>query len=375
MICPTCGQENPEGFRFCGACGAPLTEAPRARHERKVITALFCDLVGSTAAGERLDPEDFQALLSRYHRQVRSELERFGGTVEKFIGDAVVALFGAPAAHEDDPERAVRAALAIREWVADEPDLHVRIAVNTGPALVAVGARPETGEGIASGDVLNTAARLQSAAPVDGILVGEQTYRATERSIEYRAAEPVQAKGKAEPVPAWEVVQARSRLGVDVTRSGGAPLVGRDREVALLLGLLERARTEQLPQLVTVVGVPGIGKSRLLAELLAAVERGGRLITWRQGRSLPYGEGVTFWAFGEIAKAQAGILETDSAEEAARKLDDAVSVLIPEAAEAAWVASHLRPLAGVAGGSSSGAHARGEAFAAWRRFVEALAEA
>jgi class 3 adenylate cyclase len=166
---------------------------------------LFCDLVGSTAQGERLDPEDLQALLSRYHGRVRSELERFGGTVEKFIGDAVVALFGAPVAHEDDPERAVRAALAVREWVSDEPDLHVRMAVNTGEALVMLEARASEGEHIASGDVLNTAARLQAAAPVDGILVGEQTYRATERVIEFREHEPVEAKGKSRPVRVWEV--------------------------------------------------------------------------------------------------------------------------------------------------------------------------
>src|SRR5213595_1233784 len=217
MRCPNCGQENPACARFCFSCGNPFDEAP-AREERKVVTVLFADLVGFTSRAEQMDPEDVRALLAPYHRRLRSELERFGGTVEKFIGDAVVALFGAPLAHEDDPERAVRAALAIRDWVAEEADLHVRIAVNTGEALVALGARPAEGEGMASGDVVNTAARLQSAAPVDGILVGEQTYRATERMIEYRETEPVVAKGKSEPIPVWEVVQAVSRFGVDVTR-------------------------------------------------------------------------------------------------------------------------------------------------------------
>ena len=213
IVCRNCGQENPEGFRFCGNCGAPLQDAAAPQEERKVITALFCDLVGSTAQGERLDPEDLQALLSRYHARVSRELERFGGTVEKFIGDAVVALFGAPVAHEDDPERAVRAALAVREWVSQQADLHVRMAVNTGEALVVLGARAAQGDHLASGDVLNTAARLQAAAPVDGILVGEPTFRATERAIEYREHRAVEAKGKAEPVPVWEVVQARARRG------------------------------------------------------------------------------------------------------------------------------------------------------------------
>ena len=340
------------------------------------MTVVFCDLVGSTARAERLDPEDVSALLSNYHARVREQLERFGGTLEKFIGDAVVALYGAPVAHEDDPERAVRAALAVRDWATDEPDLHVRIGVNTGEALVALGARPREGEGMASGDVVNTAARLQSAAPVDGILVGEQTFRATERAIAYRVAEPVVAKGKADPVPAWEALEASSRFGVDVARRSAAPLVGRDREVELLVAALERAVGEQTPQLVTLVGVPGIGKSRLLAELFQAIERDHRLVTWRQGRSLPYGEGVSFWAVGEMVKAQAGVLETDTEAEAADKLGAAVGALLPEETEARWVASHLRPLAGLAGDSDAGGAAdrRGEAFAAWRRFFEALAE-
>jgi len=346
------------------------------REERKVVTVVFCDLVGSTARAERLDPEDVRALLSNYHSRVREQLERFGGTVEKFIGDAVVAFFGAPVAHEDDPERAVRAAFAIRDWAVDEPDLHVRIAVNTGEAVVALGAQPHEGEGIVSGDVVNTAARLQAAAPVDGILVGEQTFRATERAIAYRVAEPVVAKGKAEPVAAWEALEARSRFGVDVARRSAAPLVGRDREVELLVAALERAVTERTPQLVTLVGVPGIGKSRLLAELFHAIERDQRLVTWRQGRSLPYGEGVTFWALGEMVKAQAGVLETDTEAEAAEKLGAAVGRLLADETEARWVTSHVRPLAGLAGDDDGGGAAdrRGEAFAAWRRFFEALAE-
>lgn len=337
------------------------------------MTVLFADLVGSTARAEGLDPEDVRAILSPFYARLRSELERFGGTVEKFIGDAVMAVFGAPVAHEDDPERAVRAALAIRDWVLEEQELQVRVAVHTGEALVALGARPVEGEGMVSGDVVNTAARLQSAAPVNGILVGEQTYRATERAIEYRAAEAVVAKGKAEPLAVWEAVQARSRFGVDLAAASGSPLVGREQEVELLVAALARAREEREPQLVTLVGVPGIGKSRLLGELFAAIEKGSVLTTWRQGRSLSYGEGVSYWALGEMLKAQAGILETDAPEEAGSKLREGVGRLLPDEAEARWVESHLRPLAGMAADDFSGDR-RGEAFAAWRRFFEALAE-
>ena len=216
-MCATCGQENPEGFVFCGRCGARLAPAVAAREERKVVTVLYADLVGSTARAEQLDPEDVRAVLSRYHERVRSELERFGGTVEKFIGDAVVALFGAPASHEDDPERAVRAALGIQQAIAEmneaDPELalQVRIGVTTGEALVSLDARTEMGEGMAAGDVMNTGARLQSAAPPGGILVAEATYRATEREIVYEPAEPVVAKGKVEPVPVWLAIEPRER--------------------------------------------------------------------------------------------------------------------------------------------------------------------
>src|SRR5438876_4488723 len=175
------------------------------RRERKVVSVLFADLVGFTARAEELDPEDVEAILRPYHERLRSELERFGGTVEKFIGDAVMALFGAPLAHEDDPERAVRAALAIRDWVREtDEDLQVRIAVNTGEALVLLGARPSEGDGMAAGDVVNTAARLQTAAPVNGVLVGEQTWRATRHTIEYTQRDPVTAKGKSEQLAVWE---------------------------------------------------------------------------------------------------------------------------------------------------------------------------
>src|SRR5947209_5991720 len=229
------------------------------REERKVVTILFTDLVGSTAMAEGRDPEDVRAILTPYYTRLREQIEQRGGTVEKFIGDAVMAVFGAPVAHEDDPERAVRAALAIRDSIGEE--LQIRTAVNTGEALVTLGAKPGEGDAMVAGDVVNTAARLQSAAPVNGILVGEGTYRATRQTIDYREAPPVEAKGKAEPVKVWEAVGARSRFGSDVEEKLRTPLVGRQRERDLLADSLDRARSEQSAQLVTLVGVPGIGKS------------------------------------------------------------------------------------------------------------------
>jgi class 3 adenylate cyclase len=195
-LCPACAKENPDGFEFCGFCRSPLAVAPPpTREERKVVTVFFCDLVGFTAKAEQLDPEDVRAVLGPYHSRLRAELERHGGTVEKFIGDAVMALFGAPAAHEDDPERAIRAALAIREFAVEE-GLELRMGITTGEALIALDASPVEGEGVASGDVVNTAARLQSAARVNGILADETTYRSTRGAIEYRAAPPGRRQGQ-----------------------------------------------------------------------------------------------------------------------------------------------------------------------------------
>jgi class 3 adenylate cyclase/tetratricopeptide (TPR) repeat protein len=372
VICPNCAKDVPGEFPFCPFCGTPLAaEETTSRAERKVVTVLFADLVGFTGRAEALDPEDVHAFLTPYHAHLRAELERYGGTVEKFIGDAAMALFGAPVAHEDDPERAVRAALAIRDWAVDQGDgLQVRIAVNTGEALVTLDARPGEGEGMAAGDVVNTAARLQTAAPLNGILVGEQTYRSTVHTIDYREAEPVVAKGKSEPVLAWQAMQARSRLGADMAERALSPLVGRSRELDLLVSTMERVRDQSSPQLITLVGVPGIGKSRLVYELFRTVEEHPEFIRWRQGRSLPYGEGVSFWALAEIVRAQAGMLETDTAEELAEKLHRAVEELGLELAEAQWVERHLRPLAGL---SEEGDASREERFTAWRRFLEGLA--
>src|SRR5262245_26459263 len=342
------------------------------RRERKVVSVLFADLVGFTSRAETLDPEDVEAILTPFHDRLRAELEQRGGTVEKFIGDAVMAVFGAPVAHEDDPERAVRAAIAIRDWIREEEQLEARIAVNTGEVLVSLDESRGAERGLVAGDVVNTASRLQTAAPVNEILVGETTYNATSRTIEYREAGPVEARGKSKPIPVWEVVQARSRYGVDLTRRPTTPLVGREREVGLLTSTLARVQHERSPQLVTLVGVPGIGKSRLVHELFAEVDSRPELIFWRQGRCLPYGDGVAYWALAEIVKAHAGILEGDAEERAAEKLQTVVGEAVPEPADAAWVVRELKPLVGLSEGDAG--DRRTESFAAWRRFFEGLAE-
>jgi class 3 adenylate cyclase/tetratricopeptide (TPR) repeat protein len=365
-VCPVCSHENEETARFCSACGAALTSEP-AREERKVVSVLFADLVGFTSRAEQLDPEDVRAVLAPYWERLRGELEKRGGTVEKFIGDAVMALFGAPVAHDDDPLRAVGAALAIRDWAREEDDLQVRIAVNTGEALVVLGARPGDGEGMAAGDVVNTTARLQTAAPVNGVLVGETTYRATRDVVEYAEHEPVVAKGKTEPIPVWEAVQVRSRLGMDVERAT-LPLVGRARELGVIVDAFERAKSEREPQLVTLVGVPGIGKSRLVGAFLSHLEGSPDLVWWRQGRALPYGDGVSFWAVAEMVKAQAGIQENDARDAAEEKLRLSVERLVDED-ERDWVFEHLRPLVG---GEHRGGS--GESAPAWRRYFEGMAE-
>jgi class 3 adenylate cyclase/tetratricopeptide (TPR) repeat protein len=376
-ICSNCAKENPVGAKFCNECAAPLLAAapPPALEERKIVSVLFCDLVGFTAACEQQDPEDVRARIRPYHARLRQEIERHGGTVEKFVGDAVMAAFGAPVAHEDDAERAVRAGLRILEAIAElneaDPglDLQVRVGINTGEAVVAVDARPEQGEGIVTGDVVNTAARIQGAAPVDGVAVSEQTYRATSRLFDYEPLVPVSVKGKAEPLPLWRAKAARSRFGSDIGDRFRTPFVGRELERPLLIGIFERAAQQRSVQLVTVVGEPGVGKSRLIAELSEYVDAKPGLTRWRQGRCLPYGEGITFWALGEILKAEAGILESDSAELAATKLERAVA---PEETERRWLLERLAPLVGIEAASPA---ERQELFTAWRRFLEGLAAA
>jgi len=364
-----CGRESGPDARFCAGCGAELAAASAAREERKVVSIVFVDLVGHTSRSESSDPEDVRARLQPYYVRVRDELERYGGTVEKFIGDAVMAVFGAPTAHEDDAERAVRAALAVRDALVED-GLDGRVAVNTGEALVALDARTAEGEALVAGDVVNTASRMQSAAPVNGVLVGEATHRATDRIIEYAEAAPIEAKGKAEPVRVWQALHPRARLGIDVAQHGDAALVGRDVELRLLRDALERAERERATQLVTVVGVPGMGKSRLVWELLRQVHARPGLHYWRQGRALAYGGGA-FGAVGEAVRAHLGVLESDEPPEIEAKLTTALEALFEDARTRSWLAGRLRPLVGLGGEAAGG---REESFAAWQRLIEAIAD-
>lgn len=336
------------------------------------MTVLFTDLVGFTERSEELDPEDVRSLLTTYYTRVRSIAEEHGGTVDKFIGDAVLAVFGAPVAHEDDPERAVRAALAVCEWARTQNDVAVRAGVNTGTAFVAL-EPSETGIGIVAGDMVNTASRIQSAAPTGSVLVGEETYRATRDAFEYVEHEPIAAKGKSEPVRAWEPRAARVAIG-ESRRSGDAPLVGRVTELALLREALEGAVRTGVAQLVTVVGLPGIGKTRLVWEL----ERVARALepgtTWLRGRSLPYGAGTSFRGLAELIQSYAEIMESDAASDAEAKLARAIDSLTADRSDARWLVSQLRPLVGLAGETTGGEESRADSFAAWRRFFELLAE-
>jgi class 3 adenylate cyclase len=376
LTCSKCGTENPERAKFCLECGAALEDSALAsvHEERKVVSVLFCDLVGFTAASEQQDPEDVRRRIRRYQERVRQEIERYGGTVEKFVGDAVMAAFGAPVVHEDDAERAVRAGLRVVGAIAElndaDPDLNlqVRLGVNTGEAVVALGARPERGEGMVTGDVVNTASRIQAVAPVNAVAVSDQTYRATSRVFDYEPLQPVSVKGKKEPLTMWRPVAARARFGSDIGRHK-TPFVGRELERPMLIGTFERAAQQRSVQLVTIVGEPGVGKSRLVAELFAYVDGKPGLFRWKQGRCLPYGEGITFWALGEIVKAEAGILESDSAEVSLAKLSAVVS---PVERDRQWLLDRVAPLVGIESASPA---ERQELFTAWRRFIGTLVAA
>ena len=369
MTCGACGADNPALAKFCCECGARFT-TPERIEERKVVSVLFADLVGFTSRSEQLDVEDVRGTLAPFHARLRQVLESFGGTVEKFIGDAVMAVFGAPIAHEDDPERAVRAGLVIRDAIAElGDDLHVRVGVNTGEALVSIGADLQSGEGMVAGDVVNTAARLQSAAPIDGVLVGEATRRSADREIVFEAHEPIDAKGKTAPVPCWIAIEPRSFAPAPARDR--TPFVGRARELRLLTDAFEHTRSERSLQLVTVVGVPGIGKSRLVAELGAYIEADAELTTWRHGHALSYGSGVAFYALAEIVKQEYGIFDSDDVQIAVAKLDAAIEALELEGANARWVRNHVGPLAGI--DTATDGSGQPEAFAGWRLFFEAMA--
>ena len=377
--CPKCRHRNAPDSRFCSRCGSTLVAEADRREERKIVSVLFADLVGFTSRAERMDVEDVRAMLAPFYALVRERLEQNGGTVEKFIGDAIMAVFGAPLAREDDPERAVRAGLGIREAVAasnerdPELDLHVRVAVNTGEALVALDANPAAGEGIASGDVVNTAARLQSAAPIDGVVVGAETYQATCDVIEYDEPFDVKAKGKTGPVRCWPAVRARSRIGETRRRQDATPLIGRQRERQALIDAFDHVVRDGSVRALTLVGVPGIGKSRLVRELFRHIDQQPELVQWREGRSPPYGDSGSFWALGEIVKAEAGLLDSHESRTASASLARAVANVVDDREEAEWVVRHLRALVGLDGDVTLFGDRRAEAFAAWRRFIERLA--
>jgi class 3 adenylate cyclase len=370
--CHACGQDNPEIARFCLACGAPLEADTPRREERRIVSIVFVDLVGFTSRSEQLDPEDVRAILDPYHETVRDELESFGGVVEKFVGDAVMAVFGAPTAHGDDPEREVRAALAVRDAVlalnADQPELELRIrgAVNTGEAVVTLSARPALGEAMVAGDVVNTASRLQQHAPVGEIVVGEETYRATRSAIEYVALDAVTAKGKTTPLATWRAVAPSTAMGMRDLSS--TPFVGRGREVGLLDATWERVELERRPHLVTVLGPPGVGKSRLAAEFTENIaSRGVRVV---RGRSLPYRERSAYGAFAMQVKDLAGIYDSDDVDVAFEKLRASVARLVgPEQAES--VAGHLAILLGL--DAQATAPDRDSLFQSVRVFIEAVA--
>jgi len=330
------------------------------------VSIVFVDLAGFTARSEQLDPEDVRAFLIPYYERVRSELESYGGRVEKFIGDAVMGVFGAPVAYGDDHERAVRAALSVQEWASTD-GLEVRVAVNTGEAIVELEARAEHGEAMVAGDVVNTAARLQSAAPVGGVLVGHETYSATRSAIEFRPAPPVEAKGKAEPVRAWLALRATSPAGERPLTP--IPIVGREREVELLRRVWDDVSTQRRPALVTVFGPSGIGKSRLALELAEHVSSIGGL--GLRGRSTPYGASTPYSAFGQHVKQVAQIFDNDELDGARRKLRAAVSDLVDGLEEAEAHTEHLAMLVGL--GGSGEATDRETLFFSARVLVESLA--
>jgi len=386
--CPACGALNPEGFAFCGTCGTRLSApAPDARavgqpplEERKVVTILFADVTGSTPLGERLDPERTRAIMGRFFEAMTAVIVRHGGTVEKFIGDEVMAVFGLPAAHEDDPERAVRAALVMHDELSPlndalpahgGPKMQMRVGINTGE-VVANPHAVEKGDFLVTGDAVNVAARLRAAAEPGETIVGERTYRRTESTVEYESCGPLHVKGKAEPVQAW---RARG-LRPEPVRARGqrAPLVGRESELALLEGFLQRVVRERKPHLVTILGQPGVGKSRLFEEFASHHPEAAVRI----GRSLPYGS-TSMWAVAEILRADCGILRSDSPDESADKLQRRLAALFGtdgrRGERESVHAQLLRVLARSAGPDLGGEEAREELFWALRRYAEALAAA
>src|SRR4051794_9058852 len=327
--CPNCGEPAPPQARFCMACGGALegtatTTAARPvekpPEERRQVTVLFADLSGYTAVAEQMDPEAVKTLVDGALRRLGLEVTRYGGTVDKYIGDNVMALFGAPVAHEDDEERAVRAALGMQEAMAEvneqlpeEVSFALRVGLNTGEVLAGAVGDDYT----VVGDTVNVASRLQTAARPGSVTVGERTMRVTSEAVRYEELEPLTLKGKAEPVPAWEAVGLISEQAVVRAASGReAPLMGRAYEIGTLESIYERVMREKRPHLVTLIREAGVGKSRLLAEFEQRIA--GREASLRTGRCLPYGSGIVFWALGEVLREECGIHEGDTSEEAWR---------------------------------------------------------
>ncbi|HET7235777.1 MAG TPA: AAA family ATPase [Actinomycetota bacterium] len=375
MVCPACGAENPDDARFCNACGTELAHAEPRRKERKYATALFADLVGSTTLAEQEDPEVVQSVVGRAFDRLAEEIGRYEGLLEKFMGDAVLAVFGVPRSHEDDAERAVRAALEMHAVLSElnrgfasegKPTLEMRIGLEAGDVLVDVERASGPRDRMLTGDAVNTAARLQTAAEPGRIVVGPAVYASTKDVIEYRELEPLTLKGKAEPVPAWQALRIKARTRGERPRLGlESRLVGRDEELAVLKQTLRRAETEGRPALVTVVGPAGVGKTRLVAELERYVEGLPETVYWRRGRCLAYGN-TSYSAFADAIKAQCEIFDDDDAEVAGKKADAAVRELFGDEE----VAPQIRALVGA--GEARGA-SREDLFEAWRRFLERMA--
>ena len=374
--CPACGAETPAGARFCPACGTRQIDGPSAGQisERRIVTTLFCDLVGFTALGERTDPEDVDALLRSYHGLARKVVEQYGGSVEKFIGDAVVGVFGVPTAHEDDAERAVRAALRLQERLGeglpgrDDGRLQARIGVDTGNVLVRLDVDPLTGETVHVGDSVNTASRLQALAPPGGVVVGEMTRSLAAHVAPYERLPDVKVKGKAVAVRSWLVTGRAAHLGIDLRRRVATPFVGRGLESGILAAIFEQAADSASPQGVLVVAEAGIGKSRLLLEMARSLDdRPELLVQWRQVRCTPYAEEGSLQPLAQLLREHAAIAPSDDDDTVDRKLGRSLG----ELSDGAWLLGRLRALLGRDGPAAS----RQENFAAWQRALEMMAAA
>jgi class 3 adenylate cyclase len=374
-VCSTCGAELPGEARFCPACGAPVEEAP-AGEMLKLVTVLFADVVGSTTRAEEMHPEDVRAVMADYFAAMSEEITAEGGTIEKFVGDAVMAVFGVPAAHEDDPLRAVRAARRmlgrLERWNESRSPaerITVRIGVSTGEVLAAGSPGRDL---LVTGDAVNVAARLQQSAEPGTIVLGERTAQAVQGAFELRPLDTLDLKGKRDPVAAWSVEGEREVAEPRGVPGLQAPMVGRDRELEILRSLFARVRDERSPHLATITGDAGVGKSRLMRELIAPLEVETKVVV---GRCLPYGDGVTLWPLGEILKAEAVVLENDQAEVALAKIEALVRETVPSdlAPEPARTVAALASTLGLGTSDEDPREGYHVLLAAWRALLASLA--